>query len=67
MLPYFDADVSLGIVQSPQYFRTRGRLSWMERGAGAVQELFYQLNKSHGTDTTVLSALAPAQFTAAKR
>jgi cellulose synthase (UDP-forming) len=43
MLPYFDADQSLGIVQSPQYFRTRGRMSWMERGAGAVQELFYRL------------------------
>ena len=43
MLPYFDADRSLGIVQSPQYFRTRGRMSWMERGAGAVQELFYRL------------------------
>lgn len=43
MLPYFHADHSLGIVQSPQYFRTRGRMSWMERGAGAVQELFYRL------------------------
>jgi cellulose synthase (UDP-forming) len=43
MLPYFDTDPSLGIVQSPQYFRTRGRMSWMERGAGAVQELFYRL------------------------
>ena len=43
MLPYFAADRSLGIVQSPQYFRTRGALSWMERGAGAVQELFYRL------------------------
>jgi cellulose synthase (UDP-forming) len=43
MLPYFDADPALGIVQSPQYFRTRGRMSWMERGAGAVQELFYRL------------------------
>lgn len=43
MLPYFDTDDSLGIVQSPQYFRTRGRMSWMERGAGAVQELFYRL------------------------
>jgi cellulose synthase/poly-beta-1,6-N-acetylglucosamine synthase-like glycosyltransferase len=43
MLPYFDADHSLGIVQSPQFFRTRGRMSWMERGAGAVQELFYRL------------------------
>ncbi len=43
MLPYFAADPSLGIVQSPQYFRTRRHMSWMERGAGAVQELFYRL------------------------
>ena len=43
MMPYFDADRSLGIVQSPQYFRTHGHMSWMERGAGAVQELFYRL------------------------
>jgi cellulose synthase (UDP-forming) len=43
MLPYFDADDALGIVQSPQYFRTSARMSWMERGAGAVQELFYRL------------------------
>jgi cellulose synthase (UDP-forming) len=43
LLPYLQADPSLGIVQSPQYFRTRGRMSWMERGAGAVQELFYRL------------------------
>ncbi len=43
MLPYLMADLSLGIVQSPQYFRTRGRMSWTERGAGAVQELFYRL------------------------
>jgi cellulose synthase (UDP-forming) len=43
MLPYLDADPALGIVQSPQYFRTRNGMSWMERGAGAVQELFYRL------------------------
>jgi cellulose synthase (UDP-forming) len=43
MLPYFDAQPSLGIVQSPQYFRTHRRQSWTERGAGAVQELFYRL------------------------
>jgi cellulose synthase (UDP-forming) len=43
MLPYFYADPKLGIVQSPQYFRTRARQSWIERGAGAVQELFYRL------------------------
>jgi cellulose synthase (UDP-forming) len=45
ILPYFSADRALGIVQSPQYFRTRGRMSWMERGAGAVQELFYRLGQ----------------------
>jgi cellulose synthase/poly-beta-1,6-N-acetylglucosamine synthase-like glycosyltransferase len=45
ILPYFSADPSLGIVQSPQYFQTRGRMSWMERGAGAVQELFYRLTQ----------------------
>jgi cellulose synthase (UDP-forming) len=43
LLPYFGLDDSLGIVQSPQFFRTDGQLSWMERGAGAVQELFYRL------------------------
>jgi cellulose synthase (UDP-forming) len=43
LLPYLIEDSSLGIIQSPQYFRTSGRMSWMERGAGAVQELFYRL------------------------
>ena len=43
MLPYFAADATLGIVQSPQYFRTSATMSWIERGAGAVQELFYRL------------------------
>jgi cellulose synthase (UDP-forming) len=43
LLPYFYADETLGIVQSPQYFRTTARMSWMERGAGAIQELFYRL------------------------
>ncbi len=43
MLPYFDADPALGIVQSPQFFRTHVRQSWTERGAGAVQELFYRM------------------------
>jgi cellulose synthase (UDP-forming) len=43
LLPYFETDESLGIVQSPQYFRTTARMSWTERGAGAVQELFYRM------------------------
>jgi len=42
MLPYLAADPSLGIIQSPQYFRATAQMSWMERGAGAVQELFYR-------------------------
>jgi cellulose synthase (UDP-forming) len=43
MLPYLAADGRLGIVQSPQYFRVTRRQSWIERGAGAVQELFYRM------------------------
>jgi cellulose synthase (UDP-forming) len=43
MLPYFDAEPGLGIVQSPQFFRTHARQSRTERGACAVQELFYRL------------------------
>jgi cellulose synthase (UDP-forming) len=45
MLPYLAADPRLGIIQSPQYFRTSARMSWIERGAGAVQELFYRLTQ----------------------
>ncbi|HEX4831410.1 MAG TPA: cellulose synthase catalytic subunit [Trebonia sp.] len=43
MLPYLAADPTLGIVQSPQFFRVHRRQSWTERGAGAVQELFYRM------------------------
>ena len=42
MLPYFDENPKLGIVQSPQYFRVLDNQNWIERGAGAVQELFYR-------------------------
>ncbi|MFB7781081.1 glycosyltransferase family 2 protein [Streptomyces bauhiniae] len=42
LLPYMDADPNAGIVQSPQYFRILGQQNWIERGAGAVQELFYR-------------------------
>jgi cellulose synthase (UDP-forming) len=43
MMPYFDQDPRLGIVQSPQYFRVTAGQSWIERGAGAVQEFFYRV------------------------
>jgi len=42
-LPYMHAYPDLGIVQTPQYFRVNRRQTWMERGAGAVQELFYRV------------------------
>lgn len=42
VLPHMEADPSLGIVQTPQFFRVLDQQSWMERGAGAVQELFYR-------------------------
>jgi cellulose synthase (UDP-forming) len=42
LLPYFYNRPELGIVQSPQYFDVRSEQNWLERGAGAVQELFYK-------------------------
>jgi cellulose synthase (UDP-forming) len=42
MLPYFDEHPDVGIVQSPQFFRVHSGQGWLERGAGAVQELFYR-------------------------
>jgi cellulose synthase (UDP-forming) len=41
-LPYFDAYPDVGIVQTPQYFHVVDEQTWVERGAGAIQELFYR-------------------------
>ncbi|MFF8186480.1 glycosyltransferase family 2 protein [Microbacterium sp. NPDC016588] len=41
LVPYL-ADEKVGIVQSPQVFDARAEMNWLERGAGAVQELFYR-------------------------
>jgi cellulose synthase (UDP-forming) len=41
-LPYLEAYQDIGIVQTPQFFRITNNQSWVERGAGAVQELFYR-------------------------
>jgi cellulose synthase (UDP-forming) len=40
-LPYFD-DPDIAIVQTPQFFRTDRRQTWVESAAGAIQELFYR-------------------------
>lgn len=42
LLAYFYRDKRVGIVQSPQYFDVSVKQSWLERGAGAVQEFFYR-------------------------
>jgi len=41
-LPYFDMYPQVGIVQTPQFFHVLDEQTWVERGAGAAQELFYR-------------------------
>jgi len=41
-VPYMEAYPQTGIVQTPQFFRVTEDQTWVERGAGAVQELFYR-------------------------
>ena len=40
-LPYMD-DPRIGIVQTPQYFRSSPAQTWIERSAGPIQEVFYR-------------------------
>jgi cellulose synthase (UDP-forming) len=40
-LPYMD-DRSIGIVQTPQFFRVLDGQTWVERAAGATLEVFYR-------------------------
>jgi cellulose synthase (UDP-forming) len=43
-VPYLATNPKLGIVQTPQYFRSANHhMNWLERGAGAVQEYFYRV------------------------
>ena len=44
ILPYF-LDRTIGIVQTPQYFRYRPEQTWVEQGAGVTQELFYRFQQ----------------------
>ena len=41
LLPYLD-DPSVGLVQSPQFFRVRRGQTWVEQAAGASLEVFYR-------------------------
>lgn len=40
--PYF-ADEKVAILQTPQFFRYREEQTWVEKGAGVTQELFYRM------------------------
>jgi len=40
-IPYMD-ERRTGIVQTPQVFDTSSEMGWLQRGAGATQELFYR-------------------------
>jgi cellulose synthase (UDP-forming) len=40
-LPYLD-DPAVGIVQTPQFFRTEREQTWVERAAGPTLEVFYR-------------------------
>lgn len=42
LIPRMKNDPKIAIIQTPQYFRTLDDQTWVERGAGAVQELFYR-------------------------
>jgi cellulose synthase (UDP-forming) len=41
LVPYFE-ETDVGIVQSPQFFDTAKGMQWLQRCAGATQELFYR-------------------------
>ena len=65
LVPYFD-DPAIGIVQSPQYFDSGENLNWIQRTAGATQELFYRWILPSRDRFDAASASAPARYTDAK-
>ena len=42
-VPYFYIFPEVAVLQTPQFFRVREEQTWVEKGAGSVQELFYRL------------------------
>ncbi|WP_223199158.1 glycosyltransferase family 2 protein [Solihabitans fulvus] len=54
LVPYLE-DPSTGIVQSPQCFDTEPAMNWVERAAGAAQELFFRwLQPSRDADDAAI-------------
>lgn len=53
--PYF-TDPRIAIVQTPQFFRHREEQTWVEKGAGATQELFYRLVQARRNNCNSMQA-----------
>lgn len=43
LVPQHLADPKTAIIQSPQFFRVTREQTWVEQGAGGIQELFYRV------------------------
>ena len=43
MMPEHMADPKMAILQTPQFFHSLGEQTWVEQGAGSVQEYFYRI------------------------
>ena len=43
LIPRHIADDKIAVLQTPQFFRSTGNQTWVEQGAGSVQEYFYRL------------------------
>jgi cellulose synthase/poly-beta-1,6-N-acetylglucosamine synthase-like glycosyltransferase len=49
LMPYF-TDPFVALIQSPQFFTIDKNMTWVEKGASSIQELFYRLiqqNRNH--------------------
>jgi cellulose synthase (UDP-forming) len=61
------AEPRTAIVQTPQYFRAEKEQNWLERGAGAVQEIFYrsvQVSRQRGGGSVCCGSSAVYRRTA---
>jgi cellulose synthase/poly-beta-1,6-N-acetylglucosamine synthase-like glycosyltransferase len=45
-IPYMINDPSIGILQTPQYFRCLPNQTWVEQNAGIIQEIFYKISQN---------------------
>ncbi|GAB3281033.1 hypothetical protein GCM10027589_08100 [Actinocorallia lasiicapitis] len=66
-LPWLLAEPRTAIVQTPQFFRAEGHQNWLERGAGAVQEIFYrsvQVSRQRGGGSVCCGSCAVYRRTA---